>query len=182
MPAYLGFSEAKKCLDDKHGDKFLLAQSYLKNLDQRFVVKSDDVKWLDEFTTFLIGCRNAMLSTDNVKELFFPSSLRLIVSKLFTGSLVSLRWCYHPSIMSCGYIWQVGNISRARNLHQAQSFAQEGSHCRSQEEDRQEQGCSITGKEEYQVSCNRYQAIQGCCFIFSVSVYFLRIPSFIGWL
>ena len=82
MPAYLGYSEARKRLDNRYGDKFLLAQSYLKKLDQWPVVRGDDVKRLDEFTTFLIGCRNAMLSTDGVKVLDFPSSLRLIVSKL----------------------------------------------------------------------------------------------------
>ena len=82
MPAYLGYSEARKRLDNRYGDKFLLAQSYLKKLDQWPVIRVDDVKRLDEFTTFLIGCRNAMLSTDGVKVLDFPSSLRLIVIKL----------------------------------------------------------------------------------------------------
>ena len=55
MPAYLGYSEAQKHLDDRYGDRFLLAQSYLKKLDQWPIVSGDDVKRLDEFTTFLIG-------------------------------------------------------------------------------------------------------------------------------
>ena len=55
MPAYLGYSEARKHLDDIYGDKFLLAQSYLKKLDQWPLVRGDDVKRSDEFTTFLTG-------------------------------------------------------------------------------------------------------------------------------
>ena len=55
MPAYLGYSEARKHLDDRYGDKFLLVQLYLKKLDQWSKVRGDDMKRLDEFTTFLIG-------------------------------------------------------------------------------------------------------------------------------
>ena len=82
LPELTGYEEARRCLDERYGDKYLIAQSYVKQLESWQTIRSDDVKKLDDFTTFLVGCRNAMTSTDSIRELDYPTSLRLIVSKL----------------------------------------------------------------------------------------------------
>ena len=82
MPSWLGYVEARRRLDERFGNPFVLSQCYLKRLEKWPSISRDDVKWLDDFTTFLIGCRNAMIATESIKELDYPTSLRLIVSKL----------------------------------------------------------------------------------------------------
>ena len=87
IPAGLGYVEARRQLDERFGDRFLLAQTYLKRLE---TIRKDDVKGLDEFTIFLVGCRNTMSVTDGIRELDYPTSLRLIVSKL--PGFLQERW------------------------------------------------------------------------------------------
>ena len=82
MPSWLGYVEARRRLDERFGNPFVLGQCYLKRLEKWPSISRDDVKRLDDFTTFLIGCRNAMTATESIKELDYPTSLRLIVSKL----------------------------------------------------------------------------------------------------
>ena len=82
MSPVAGYMEARRKLDMMYGDPFLLAQSYLKKLDTWPAIRADDVKKLEEYTTFLVGCCNAMTSTDCIRQLDYPSSLQLVVSKL----------------------------------------------------------------------------------------------------
>ena len=76
MSPVAGYMEARRKLDMRYGDPFLLAQSYLKKLDTWPVIRADDVKKLKEYTTFLVGCCNAMTSTDCIHQLDYPSSLQ----------------------------------------------------------------------------------------------------------
>ena len=46
------------------------------------MICADDVKKLEQYTPFLVGCCNAMTSTDCICQLDYPSSLQLVVSKL----------------------------------------------------------------------------------------------------
>ena len=89
-PPQLGYVEARRKLDERYGDTFRVAQCYLKRLEKWPAISRDDTKKLDELITFLIGCRNTMLSTESIKELDYPTSLRLIVSKL--PMLLQDRW------------------------------------------------------------------------------------------
>ena len=82
IPTGLGYVEARRQLDERSGDRFLLAQTYLKRLETWPTIQKDDVKGLDELMIFLVGCRNAMSVSDGIWELDYPTSLRLIVSKL----------------------------------------------------------------------------------------------------
>ena len=82
MPSWLGYVEARRRLDERFGNPFVLGQCYLKRLEKWPSISRDDVKRLDDFTTFLTGCRNAMTATESIMELDYPTSLRLIVSKL----------------------------------------------------------------------------------------------------
>ena len=90
IPAGLGYMEARRQLDERFGHRFLLAQTYLKRLETWPTIRKDDVKGLDEFTIFLVGCRNAMSVTDGILELDYPTSLHLIVSKL--PGFLQERW------------------------------------------------------------------------------------------
>ena len=90
MPADTGYFEARKCLESRFGDQYLLANSYLKKLETWPEIRNNDVKRFDQFTTFLIGCRNAMSTSCSIKELDFPSSLKLVVNKL--PGHVQERW------------------------------------------------------------------------------------------
>ena len=105
IPAGLGYMEARRQLDERFCDRFLLAQTYLKRLETWPIIRKDDVKGLDEFTIFLISCRNAMSVTDGIRELDYPTSLRLIVSKL--PDFLQERWARTAdSILhdSCGVL------------------------------------------------------------------------------
>ena len=95
MPSWLRYIEARRRLDERFGNPFVLGQCYLKRLEKWPSISRDHVKRLDDFTTFLMGCRNAMTATESIKELDYPTSLRLIVSKL-PGYLQD-RWArvYH---------------------------------------------------------------------------------------
>ena len=82
IPAGLGYVEARRQLDERFGDWFLLAQTYLKRLETWPKIRKDDVKGLGEVTIFLVSCRNTMSVTDGIRELCYPTSLGLSVSKL----------------------------------------------------------------------------------------------------
>ena len=90
LPAELAYVEARKKLESRFGDKYLLAQSYIKKLEGWSVIRNGDVKGLDEFTTFLIECCNTMASSSSIKELDYPSSLKMVVSKL--PDYLQVRW------------------------------------------------------------------------------------------
>ena len=90
IPAGLGYAEARRQLDERFGDRFMLAQTYLKRLETWPTIRKDDVKRLDELTIFLVGCRNAMSVSDGIRELDYPTSLCLIVSKL--PGFLQERW------------------------------------------------------------------------------------------
>ena len=52
IPAGLGYVEARRQLDERFVDRFLLAQTYLKRLETWPTIRKDDVKGLDEFIIF----------------------------------------------------------------------------------------------------------------------------------
>ena len=82
MPPAASYVEARKLLEQRYGNPFVLAQAYLKKLESWPSIRSDDTRELDEFVTFLISCRNAMTSASCIRELEYPTSLQVIVSKL----------------------------------------------------------------------------------------------------
>ena len=82
MPPAASYVEARKLLEQRCGNPFVLAQAYLKKLESWPCSRSDDTLKLDEFVTFLISCRNAMTSASCIRELEYPTSLQVIVSKL----------------------------------------------------------------------------------------------------
>ena len=92
MPLELAYQEARRRLERRFGDKFLLSQAYIRKLESWSAIRNDDVGRLDEFTTFLVGCSNAMTCSDAIRELDYPSSLRLVVSKL--PSYLQERWTW----------------------------------------------------------------------------------------
>ena len=90
LPAELAYVEAWKKLECRFGDKYLLVQTYIKKLEGWPVIRNGDMKGLDEFTTFLIGCCNTMASSSSIKEFDYPSSLKMFVSKL--PDYLQVRW------------------------------------------------------------------------------------------
>ena len=82
MPPWLGYVDVRRKLDEQYGDTFCITQCYLKRLEKWPIISGDDTKKLDELTTFLIGCRNAVISTESIKELDYPTSLQLLISKV----------------------------------------------------------------------------------------------------
>ena len=68
MPSWLGYVEARRRLDERFGNPFVLGQCYLKRLEKWPSISRDDVKQLDDFRTFLIGCRNAMTATESISQ------------------------------------------------------------------------------------------------------------------
>ena len=54
----------------------------MTQLESWLTIRSDDAKKLDDFTTFLVGCRNALTFPDCIRELYYPTSLKHLVGKL----------------------------------------------------------------------------------------------------
>ena len=104
MPSWFGYVEARRRLEESFGNRFVLGQCYLKRLEKWLSISGDDVKRLDDVTTFLISCRNAMTATESIKELGYPTSLRLIVCKL-PGYLQD-RW----SLVDDKILYHEGNL------------------------------------------------------------------------
>ena len=69
MSLELAYQEARRRLERRFGDKFLLSQAYIGKLESWSAICNDDVKRLDEFTTFLVGCSNAMTCSDSTGNL-----------------------------------------------------------------------------------------------------------------
>ena len=68
----------------RYSNPSILGQSYLKWLEKWPTIFRDVVERLDDFTTFLISCQNAMTVMENIKELDYPTGLSLILRKLPT--------------------------------------------------------------------------------------------------
>ena len=82
MSAKAGYSEARRLLEKKFGNKHRIAQAYLKKLREFPDVKGSDSSALYQFLLVLIECKNTMTGSDYLQELDNTASMKTLVDKL----------------------------------------------------------------------------------------------------
>ena len=76
------FKQAKKLLENRYGNEYVLAQKYLYKLRNRQPIKSEDPTELNNFASFLTTCLNMMNKMSALSQLNSWRDLQLIMLKL----------------------------------------------------------------------------------------------------
>jgi hypothetical protein len=82
MDSATGYFTAKKLLDDKYGDPYVISNAYLKKIAEWPNLKIGDDAALDRLATFLEQCLNAMTSLSYLGILDHPHNLQRLIVKL----------------------------------------------------------------------------------------------------
>ena len=82
LDASVGYAAALRELERRYGDSEIIANAFISRALSWPVIKSDNVKGLDEFAIFLTECGNAIQSIEAVRLLEYSENLRKLVSKL----------------------------------------------------------------------------------------------------
>lgn len=77
-----GYTEAKKLLKERFGDKYKISMAYLDKALNWPTIKSDDAKALESYTLFLTNCNNAMTELEYLDEMENAANMRTVISKL----------------------------------------------------------------------------------------------------
>ena len=82
MDADIGYLTAKKLLDDKYGDPYVVSNAYLKKVLEWPSIKTGDDAAVDRLATFLEQCLSAMTSLSYLNILDHPHNLQRLIVKL----------------------------------------------------------------------------------------------------
>ena len=82
MEPAMGYLAAKRLLDDKYGDPYVISKAYLKRIAEWPNIKNGDDVALDRLATFLGQCVNAMTSLSHLGILEHPQNLQMLIIKL----------------------------------------------------------------------------------------------------
>ena len=85
-----GYAEARRLLDKEYGDGYKLSMTYLKQINDWYVLKQDDNIGLKQLSIFLVQCKNAMECLSDLQQLNSPSYMLSIVQKL--PSYLQNKW------------------------------------------------------------------------------------------
>nr|XP_049612597.1 uncharacterized protein LOC125990036 isoform X1 [Syngnathus scovelli] len=77
-----GYREARQLLHKQYGDNLKITMAYIEKALKWPQIKTDEVKSLNAYSLFLIGCRNTMQDVDYMEEMDNPTNMRVILSKL----------------------------------------------------------------------------------------------------
>ena len=88
-----GYKEARKLLAKRFGDPFHVAQAYKTRLKTWPQVSEGDGLGMQEFSDYLIRCRDSMKTMRSLEELNSTETLLHVSSKL--PSYSGVRWCRH---------------------------------------------------------------------------------------
>ena len=88
-----GYKEARELLAKRFGDPFHVAQAYKTRLKKWPQVSEGDGLGMQEFSDYLIRCRDSMKTMRCLEELNSTETLLYISSKL--PSYSGVRWCRH---------------------------------------------------------------------------------------
>ena len=84
-----GYDEARRMLEKRYGNPSRVVTAYMERLANWPPLKGS-VPALDEFSLFLVGCKNAMEVTPGLSEMGSPQTMKMIVEKLQPG--MQDRW------------------------------------------------------------------------------------------
>ena len=76
------YKEAKKLLEDKYGNEYLIAQHYLQKLSDWPQIKAEDGPALSKFSTFLITIENLMGKISALNQLNSPRDMKDVLMKM----------------------------------------------------------------------------------------------------
>lgn len=77
-----GYATAKKCLNDKYGNEFDIANAFLDKIEAWPTIKSEDGPALEKFSVFLQSCLNYTEHVSALVQLNSPKEMQLILQKL----------------------------------------------------------------------------------------------------
>ena len=77
-----GYSKAKEMLKKKYGDRYQIAEAYVKKAVEWPVVKADDASALSSLSLFLIECCNVLNDLNYISELDNTQNIKTILLKL----------------------------------------------------------------------------------------------------
>ena len=77
-----GYAKAKALLREEFGNEQKIASAYMDRALSWPVIKTEDVKSLQEYSLFLKGCCNAMEDVQYLHELDMPANMLTIIRKL----------------------------------------------------------------------------------------------------
>lgn len=77
-----GYSEAKRLLKERFGDKYKISMAYLDKALNWPAIKADDTKALEAYALFMTNCNNAMSDLEYLEEMENAANMRTIISKL----------------------------------------------------------------------------------------------------
>ena len=81
LPPARGYDEARKLLDKRYGNPTRVVTAYMERVANWPPLKGS-IPALDEFSVFLVGCKNAMEVTPGLSEMESPQIMKMIVEKL----------------------------------------------------------------------------------------------------
>lgn len=77
-----GYATATKCLSDKYGNEFDIANAFLDKIEAWPTIKSEDGPALEKFSVFLQSCLNYTEHISTLIQLNSPKEMQLILQKL----------------------------------------------------------------------------------------------------
>lgn len=80
--AGIGYIKAKKLLRHEYGNEFIVADSYIKRLQNWPSIKNEDSSALEELSIYLLNCSHYMENMSQCNQLQSPQELMNIVKKL----------------------------------------------------------------------------------------------------
>lgn len=85
------YKDAKKLLEEKYGNEFIIAQHYLQKLNDWPQIKAEDGAELSKFSTFLTSVLNLMGKLSSLNQLNSPRDIKEVLMKLPYGMRVHFR-------------------------------------------------------------------------------------------
>ena len=82
MSGGTGYKEAREILDKRYGNYDKIVNTYVEKLLKWPNIRYDEAEKLDEFSIFLINCKNAISRVKGYSEVDHPKTLREIIGKL----------------------------------------------------------------------------------------------------
>lgn len=82
MTLEIGYREARQLLYQQYGDSLKIIMAYIEKALKWPQIKTDDVKGLNAYSLFLIGCQNTMQDVVYMEEKDNPTNVRAILPKL----------------------------------------------------------------------------------------------------
>jgi len=93
MSSDSAYAKARKMLDQRFGNPVHVAEAYKSSLRSWSKINYGNSSGLQDFSDFLVHCKEAMKTMQSMEDLDSTETLHLVSSKLPSYSAV--KWCWH---------------------------------------------------------------------------------------